>query len=179
MAALAHTQTADSLAQQLHVALDKGLTASQVEKNQCKYGKNDKATTYVEPIVILAILIANAWVGVVQETNAEKAIETRAEDPRRRPRPGDVISLAVGDRVPANSRVVSISLASFTVDQALLTGESYSVSNLTGVVQDEKAVKQDMVNMLFSLATVIAVICVLVWVVNFRNLNDPSHTSAL
>ncbi|PRQ73574.1 hypothetical protein AAT19DRAFT_15141 [Rhodotorula toruloides] len=40
MAALAHTQTADSLAQQLHVALDKGLTASQVEKNQCKYGKN-------------------------------------------------------------------------------------------------------------------------------------------
>ncbi|PRQ73573.1 E1-E2 ATPase-domain containing protein, partial [Rhodotorula toruloides] len=57
--------------------------------------------------------------------------------------------------VPANSRVVSISLASFTVDQALLTGESYSVSNLTGVVQDEKAVKQDMVNMLFSGTTVV------------------------
>jgi hypothetical protein len=40
MAALAHTQTADSLAQQLHVALDKGLTAAQVEENQRKYGKN-------------------------------------------------------------------------------------------------------------------------------------------
>ncbi|GAA6000777.1 calcium-transporting ATPase [Rhodotorula paludigena] len=200
----------------------------------------DKATAYVEPIVILAILIANAWVGVVQETNAEKAIEALMEyspdeakvmrDGRTKKIhavdlvPGDIISLAVGDKVPADSRIISISSASFTVDQALLTGESYSVTKQTDVVPDEKAVKQDMTNMLFSgttvvtgkalavvvatgsqtaignihtsitsqisektplkqkvddfgeqLAKVIAVICILVWVVNFRNFNDPSH----
>lgn len=142
--------------------------------------------------------------------------------------PGDVISLAVGDKVPADSRILSISSASFTIDQALLTGESYSVSKSTDVVADDKAVKQDMVNMLFSgttvvtgkalalvvatgtqtaighihssitaqigqktplkekidefseqLAKVIAVICVLVWAVNYRNFWDPSHGGLL
>jgi P-type Ca2+ transporter type 2A len=66
--------------------------------------------------------------------------------------PGDLISVAVGDKIPADARVVAISSASFTIDQALLTGESQSVSKITETVKDEKAVKQDMVNMLFSVS---------------------------
>src|SRR3979490_1944362 len=66
--------------------------------------------------------------------------------------PGDIISVAVGDRVPADCRLLSVSSSSFRVDQAILTGESISVNKTVPVVPDPKAVKQDMTNMLFSVS---------------------------
>lgn len=66
--------------------------------------------------------------------------------------PGDVVSVSVGDKIPADCRVISISSASFTIDQALLTGESQSVSKTTDAVDDKQAVKQDMINMLFAVS---------------------------
>ncbi|EIW84968.1 Ca-transporting ATPase [Coniophora puteana RWD-64-598 SS2] len=126
---------------------------------------------FVEPAVILLILVANAAVGVIQENNAEKAIDALKEyspDEAKVLRssqlarihaselvPGDIISVAVGDKVPADCRILSISSSSFRVDQAILTGESVSVNKSTGIVDDLRAVKQDMVNMLFSGTTVV------------------------
>ncbi|POW09461.1 hypothetical protein PSTT_06831 [Puccinia striiformis] len=132
----------------------------------------DKATAFVEPLVILLILIANATVGVIQESNAEKAIEALmdyAPDEATVTRfgktfkvhaadlvPGDVITVSVGDKVPADARVISISSASFTVDQAVLTGESHSVSKSIETVNLAGAVKQDMINTLFSGTTIVS-----------------------
>jgi len=42
--------------------------------------------------------------------------------------PGDVVVLRVGQKVPADIRLVSVSTSTFTVDEACLTGESDSVS---------------------------------------------------
>lgn len=67
--------------------------------------------------------------------------------------PGDIIAVSVGDKIPADSRIISVSSSSFRVDQAILTGESVSVHKSIGVVKDPRAVKQDMTNILFSVRT--------------------------
>jgi Ca2+ transporting ATPase len=208
------------------------------------FEEEDGWGAFVDPAVILTILILNAVVGVSQESSAEKAIaalqvysaneanvvrnngvvsRVKAEELV----PGDVITISIGDRIPADCRIISIESNSFAVDQAILTGESESVSkDPKAIVEDDKAVLQDMVNILFSgttvvtgrakavvvltgpntaigdihdsitaqiseptplkqklndfgdsLAKVITVICILVWLINLPNFNDPSHGS--
>ncbi|KAK9371046.1 hypothetical protein V1509DRAFT_615616 [Lipomyces kononenkoae] len=204
------------------------------------FDDGDDFTAFVDPAVILIILILNAVVGVQQETNAEKAIAALSEYSPAEAKvvrngtvqrikaedivPGDIVDVAVGDRIPADCRVFRITSNAFRVDQALLTGESESVSKDVEAITDPRAVKQDQINMLFSgttvtvghcraiavltgsgtaigdihtsivsqiseptplkqklddfgemLAKVIMVICILVWVINIRNFNDPAH----
>ncbi|KAI8897299.1 hypothetical protein BC833DRAFT_527236 [Globomyces pollinis-pini] len=130
-------------------------------------GETGDSSAFVEPIVILLILIANAVVGVVQETNAEKAIEALKQyspDEAKVLRnghvsvinarelvPGDIITMSVGDKVPADCRLVKITSSAFKIDQSILTGEPISISKDDDtVIKDKHAVKQDQINIAFS-----------------------------
>ena len=121
---------------------------------------------------ILTILLLNAVVGVTQESSAEKAIAALQEYSANEAKvirdghlqkikaeeivPGDIVSVAVGDRIPADCRLLSIQSNAFGVDQAILTGESESVSKNCKAIKDPQAVKQDQINMLFSGTTVVS-----------------------
>ncbi|XP_072164497.1 calcium-transporting ATPase sarcoplasmic/endoplasmic reticulum type-like [Diadema setosum] len=140
--------------------------------------EDEKVTAFVEPFVILLILIANAIVGVWQERNAESAIEALKEyEPeiakvirqdkvgvqRIRARelvPGDVVEISVGDKIPADVRITSIKSTTLRVDQALLTGESVSVMKYVEAIPDPRAVNQDKKNVLFSGTNIAAGKCV-------------------
>uniref|UniRef100_A0A8D8RW42 Calcium-transporting ATPase n=1 Tax=Cacopsylla melanoneura TaxID=428564 RepID=A0A8D8RW42_9HEMI len=129
---------------------------------------NSTLTSFVEPFVILLILIANAIVGVWQERNAESAIEALKEyEPEmgkvirgdksgvqkvraKEIVPGDIVEVSVGDKIPADIRLVKIYSTTIRIDQSILTGESVSVIKHTDAVPDPRAVNQDKKNILFS-----------------------------
>ena len=134
----------------------------------------------VEPFVILLILVLNAIVAIQQESNAEQAIEALKEyysDESRVYRDGklqvvqsknlvkgDVVQLVVGDKVPADCRVLNIITSEFKADQSILTGETNSVSKQVATIKDKNAVIQDLSNMVFSgtCITVGKALCVVV-----------------
>ncbi|XP_025416383.1 calcium-transporting ATPase sarcoplasmic/endoplasmic reticulum type isoform X2 [Sipha flava] len=129
---------------------------------------NETLTAFVEPFVILLILIANAVVGVWQERNAESAIEALKEyEPEmgkvirgdksgvqkiraKEIVPGDVVEISVGDKIPADIRLIKIYSTTLRIDQSILTGESVSVIKHTEAIPDPRAVNQDKKNILFS-----------------------------
>lgn len=128
----------------------------------------DSFTAFVEPFVILLILIANAVVGVWQERNAESAIEALKEyEPEmgkiirsdksgvqklraKEIVPGDIVEISVGDKIPADIRLIKILSTTLRIDQSILTGESVSVVKHTDAIPDPRAVNQDKKNIIFS-----------------------------
>jgi len=100
----------------------------------------------VEALAILAVLMLNAGLGVVQEYRSERALDelkmlgsprvwvlrdgelTRIET--REVVPGDVVRLEAGDRVPADGEAALAE--ALAVDESLLTGESLPVDKADG-----------------------------------------------
>ncbi|KAK5818257.1 Calcium-transporting ATPase 4, endoplasmic reticulum-type -like protein [Gossypium arboreum] len=116
-------------------------------------GGEKEITAFVEPLVIFLILIVNAIVGIWQESNAEKALEALKEIqseqanvvrdgkkvsnlPAKELVPGDIVELRVGDKVPADMRVLTLISSTVRVEQGSLTGESEAVSKTAKVVPE-------------------------------------------
>ncbi len=98
--------------------------------------------SFTDVIIIAVVVLANALLGMIQESKAEKAIEAlqamtsatsrvlrdgvikviRSEDIV----PGDIVILEAGDAVPADGRIVEC--ASLKIEEAALTGESVPVT---------------------------------------------------
>lgn len=128
---------------------------------------------FVEPIVILIIVVLNAAIGVYQERRAEKALEAlqkmSAPDavvkrsgkikkiPAAQLVPGDIIFLESGDMVPADARLITSN--SLKVQESALTGESEPCSKDAGSVFGPKCAPADRKNMVFSSTTVLAGNC--------------------
>ena len=99
---------------------------------------------WAEVIIIMAVVLLNAILGVIQESKAEAAIEalqtmTAATCKVMRDGklvilrsdelvPGDVVLLEAGDAVPADGRIIEN--ASLKIEEAALTGESVPVNKV-------------------------------------------------
>ena len=99
---------------------------------------------WAEVIIILAVVLLNAILGVIQESKAEAAIEalqtmTAATCKVIRDGklmvlhsdelvPGDIVVLEAGDAVPADGRIIES--ASLKIEEAALTGESVPVNKI-------------------------------------------------
>lgn len=99
---------------------------------------------WIEPIVIVTIIIINAALGVIQESKAEAALEALKNMaapsakvmrdsitkiiPAAELVPGDIILLESGDYIPADARLFEV--ASFRCEESALTGESVPVEKL-------------------------------------------------
>ena len=126
--------------------------------------KEGEALEFVEPALIVFIVILNAVMGLVQESKAEKALEALKNMSAPHARvvrdgkeqfiqaadlvPGDVIILEAGDFVPADARLLTSS--NLKSEESALTGESVPSEKDARAEVAENAPLGDRDNMVFS-----------------------------
>lgn len=121
-----------------------------------------------EPVIILAIVVLNSLLGVIQEDRAEKSLESlkKLSSPHAvvirdgkeitlnadAVVTGDIVKLAAGDLVPADCRLITSN--NLTVDEASLTGESMTVEKDAEAVLSRLTPLGDRKNMVMSSTSV-------------------------
>ena len=124
--------------------------------------------SFVEPIIIIAIVILNALMGFIQEEKAGQAVaalkEMQVSSVRVRRNDnvfivnsedivvGDIILLEAGDKVPADARLIKA--ISLKVDESSLTGESLPVIKNTSALEHEAPLSERN-NMIYSGTSVV------------------------
>ena len=104
--------------------------------------------SFADVIIILAVVLINAVLGVYQENKAERAIEALQEMSAATSKVlrdgrvqivrseelvvGDVVLLEAGDAVPADGRLIEC--ASLQIEESALTGESVPVTKLIDAI---------------------------------------------
>ena len=123
-------------------------------------------------VIILAVVLINAILGVFQESKAEKALEALQEMSKAQSKVirggklitvasedlvvGDVIVLEAGDAVPADARILEC--ASMKIEEAALTGDSVPVDKKDGTLtagENGDVALGDRKNMVFMGSTVV------------------------
>ncbi|AOW05648.1 hypothetical protein B0I72DRAFT_116825 [Yarrowia lipolytica] len=118
--------------------------------------------------VIAGVVAINIVVGVIQQYNAEKTLDSlkNLSSPSanvirdgkelvvesEEVVPGDIVTVKVGDTIPADFRLISG--VNFETDEALLTGESLPVVKDPATLDDPVCPVGDRVNMAFSSSVV-------------------------
>jgi Mg2+-importing ATPase len=111
---------------------------------------------WTDAIIILAVILSSTLLGFVQEYRASNAVEKlrsqvtikssvlRGGKPQMLPSeqvvPGDVVLLSAGSLIPADGIVLEAN--DFFVNQAVLTGETFPVEKLPGIVPDKASLAE-------------------------------------
>ncbi len=129
-------------------------------------GNND----YFDSIIIIAIVIFNSLMGVIQEAKAEKSIEAlkKMSAPTAKVKregkikeidveevvPGDIVILESGNYVPADCRLINS--FNLKIEESSLTGETVASGKDAELVLDKDVSLGDMKNMAFYASIVIS-----------------------
>ena len=124
---------------------------------------------YIDSIIIIAIVVLNAIMGLVQEAKAEKSLEAlkKMSAPVAKVKrkgeivtvkgteivPGDIIVLEAGNYIPADCRLVTS--YNLKVEESSLTGETVPVLKEANVILKDNTSLGDTINMGFATTIVV------------------------